>query len=168
MEEVQNPGSILNRISPSGVAWVVGIFAILVWAWHGAEIHPLQLLQDGGNIKTMAADFVPPDFSDWRDYVREMLVTIQVAVWGTLLAIICAVPLGILSASNIVPAWIYQPTRRLMDCSRAINEMIWAMLFVCAVGLGPFSGMLALWAHSTGVLAKLFSEAVESHKETAC
>ena len=165
MEEVQNPGSILNRISPSGVAWVVGIFAILVWAWHGAEIHPLQLLQDGGNIKTMAADFVPPDFSDWRDYVREMLVTIQVAVWGTLLAIICAVPLGILSASNIVPAWIYQPTRRLMDCSRAINEMIWAMLFVCAVGLGPFSGMLALWAHSTGVLAKLFSEAVESIKK---
>ena len=165
MEEVQNPGSILNRISPSGVAWAVGIFAILVWAWHGAEIHPLQLLQDGGNIKTMAADFVPPDFSDWRDYVREMLVTIQVAVWGTLLAIICAVPLGILSASNIVPAWIYQPTRRLMDCSRAINEMIWAMLFVCAVGLGPFSGMLALWAHSTGVLAKLFSEAVESIKK---
>ncbi len=41
MEEVQNPGSILNRISPSGVAWAVGIFAILVWAWHGAEIHPL-------------------------------------------------------------------------------------------------------------------------------
>ena len=164
MEEVQNPGSILNRISPSGVAWGVGIFAILVWAWHGAEIHPLQLLQDGGNIKTMAADFVPPDFSDWRDYVREMLVTIQVAVWGTLLAIICAVPLGILSASNIVPAWIYQPTRRLMDCSRAINEMIWAMLF------GPWP----LFRHARPLGAfhrrsgQAFFRSRGIHQETAC
>ena len=80
MEEIQNPGSILNRISPSGVAWVAGVLAILVWSWHGAEIHPLQLLQDGGNIRTMAADFIPPDFSEWRDYVSEMLITIQVAV----------------------------------------------------------------------------------------
>jgi len=50
----------------------------------------------------------------------------------------------------------------LMDACRAINEMVFAMLFVVAVGLGPFAGVLALWIHTSGVLAKLFSEAVEA------
>jgi phosphonate transport system permease protein len=49
-----------------------------------------------------------------------------------------------------------------MDCCRAINEMVFAMLFIVAVGLGPFAGVLALWIHTTGTLAKLFSEAVEA------
>ncbi|MEQ8807071.1 MAG: phosphonate ABC transporter, permease protein PhnE, partial [Rhodospirillales bacterium] len=74
----------------------------------------------------------------------------------------CSVPLGILSSQNLVPWWVYQPTRRLMDAARAINEFVFAMLFVVAVGLGPFAGVLALWVHTTGVLAKLFSEAVEA------
>ncbi len=107
-------------------------------------------------------DFFPPDFTDWRLYATEMVVTLQVAIWGTLLAVVCAVPLGILSSDNIVPWWVYHPVRRLMDAARAINEMVFAMLFVVAVGLGPFAGVLALWVHTTGVLAKLFSEAVEA------
>ena len=49
-----------------------------------------------------------------------------------------------------------------MDAARAINEMVFAMMFVVAVGLGPFAGVLALWVHTTGTLAKLFSEAVEA------
>jgi phosphonate transport system permease protein len=72
------------------------------------------------------------------------------------------VPFGLLSSANITPAWIHQPIRRLMDSARAINEMVFAMLFVVAVGLGPFAGVLALWVHTTGSLAKLFSEAVEA------
>jgi phosphonate transport system permease protein len=52
--------------------------------------------------------------------------------------------------------------RRLMDAFRAINEMVFAMLFIVAVGLGPFAGVMALWIHTTGVLAKLFAEAVEA------
>jgi phosphonate transport system permease protein len=91
-----------------------------------------------------------------------MLVTLSIAVWGTVLAVIFAVPLGLLSATNIAPAWVRQPVRRLMDAARAINEMVFAMLFIVAVGLGPFAGVLALFVHTTGVLAKLFSEAVES------
>jgi len=89
-------------------------------------------------------------------------VTVQIAIWGTLLAILCAVPFGLLSASNVAPAWVYQPVRRLMDALRAINEMVFAMLFIVAVGLGPFAGVLALFVHTTGTLAKLFSEAVEA------
>ena len=61
-----------------------------------------------------------------------------------------------------MPVWVYQPVRRLMDACRAINEMVFAMLFIVAVGLGPFAGVLALWIHTTGTLAKLFSEAVEA------
>jgi phosphonate transport system permease protein len=70
--------------------------------------------------------------------------------------------LGLLSSSNIAPWWIAQPVRRLMDAARAINEMVFAMLFVVAVGLGPFAGVLALFVHTTGILSKLFSEAVEA------
>ncbi|HEY0294308.1 MAG TPA: phosphonate ABC transporter, permease protein PhnE, partial [Bordetella sp.] len=88
--------------------------------------------------------------------------TIQIAIWGTFLAIVCAVPFALLCYSNIVPAWVYQPMRRLMDACRAINEMVFAMLFIAAVGLGPFAGVLALWVHTMGVLAKLFSESVEA------
>jgi hypothetical protein len=65
-------------------------------------------------------------------------------------------------AANIAPRWVYQPVRRLMDACRAINEMVFAMLFIVAVGLGPFAGVLALAVHTTGTLAKLFSEAVEA------
>ncbi len=136
--------------------------AVLAGSWRGADMRPAALFADGGNMVTYIASFFPPNFSDWRIYLQEMLVTVQIAVWGTVLAVICAVPLGLLSSTNIAPAWIYQPVRRLMDAARAINEMVFAMLFIVAVGLGPFAGVLALWVHTTGILAKLFSEAVEA------
>ena len=91
-----------------------------------------------------------------------MVVTVHIAIWGTVLAIVAAVPMGLLCASNITPAWVHQPVRRIMDACRAINEMVFAMLFIVAVGLGPFAGVLALAVHTTGTLAKLFSEAVEA------
>ncbi|HKA42211.1 MAG TPA: phosphonate ABC transporter, permease protein PhnE [Burkholderiales bacterium] len=148
-----------------GIGWYAGWGAavvLLAWAWEGAEIHPLALLRHSDNMAKYASDFFPPDFRDWRLYVREMVVTLHIALWGTLLAIIAAVPLGLLCASNIAPAWVRQPVRRVMDALRAINEMVFAMLFIVAVGLGPFAGVLALFVHTTGTLAKLFSEAVEA------
>lgn len=137
-------------------------FAVLAWSWQGAEIRPLALLKDAGNMATFASDFFPPNFRDWKFYVEEMLITIQIAIWGTVLAVVFAIPFGLLSAENIAPVWVHQPVRRLMDALRAINEMVFAMLFVVAVGLGPFAGVLALFLHTTGILAKLFSEAVEA------
>jgi phosphonate transport system permease protein len=138
-------------------AWALAL-GVLAWAWRGAEIRPLDLLRDSGNIGTYASEFFPPDFRDWRIYAREMVITVHIALWGTLLAVLAAVPMGLLSSANIAPAWIHQPVRRLMDACRAINEM----LFIVAVGLGPFAGVLALTVHTTGTLAKLFSEAVEA------
>ncbi|MET0174071.1 MAG: phosphonate ABC transporter, permease protein PhnE, partial [Agrobacterium vaccinii] len=86
----------------------------------------------------------------------------QIAVWGTFLAVLLSIPFGILSAHNMAPWWVNQPVRRLMDMFRAIHEVVFAVLFVVAVGLGPFAGVMALFIHTTGILAKLFSEAVEA------
>jgi len=147
------------------IAWYVG-WAVLVLvlgaSWEGADMRPMTLLQDSGNMVKYAADFFPPNFGQWRFYVSEMVVTLQIALWGTVLAVISAIPLGLLASSNITPWWVYQPVRRVLDSFRAINEMVFAMLFVVAVGLGPFAGVLALWIHTTGTLAKLFSESVEA------
>jgi phosphonate transport system permease protein len=125
-------------------------------------MRPAELFRDSSNMASYAADFFPPNFRQWRLYVDEMVVTLQIALWGTALAVVTAVPMALLASANIVPWWIYQPVRRLMDACRAINEMVFAMLFVVAVGLGPFAGVLALWIHTSGILAKLFSEAVEA------
>lgn len=152
---VRRPG--LTKLLFWGLA-----LGFLVWAWQGAEMRPAALFADSGNMAQFAAGFFPPDFKEWRIYVDEMIVTVHIAVWGTLLAVVCAIPFGLLSSSNITPAWIHQPVRRLMDAARAINEMVFAMLFIVAVGLGPFAGVLALWVHTTGILAKLFAEAVEA------
>lgn len=159
---------ISNQFSPDHKTPIVSLLgwgaflAVLVWSWHGAEMNPSALIKYSGNMLQLGADFFPPNFHDWEVYIKEMLITVQIAVWGTFLAIILSVPLGIMSSENLVPWWVYQPTRRLMDAARAINEMVFAMIFVVAVGLGPFAGVLALFVHTTGILAKLFSEAVEA------
>lgn len=142
--------------------WIALGAVILSWSWNGAEIQPLQLFESSGNIIEYGADFMPPDFTDWRLYARETITTVQIAICGTFLAVISAVPFGLLSAANLAPPVIYQPIRRLMDACRAINEMVFAMLFIVAVGLGPFAGVLALAVTTTGTLAKLFAEAVET------
>src|SRR5262245_49351498 len=114
------------------MAWGL-VLAILAASWKGADIRPADLFRDAGNMRTYAADFFPPNFRDWRIYVSEMLVTLEIAVWGTTLAVALAIPFGLLCSSNVVPWWVYQPMRRLMDCARAINEIVFAMLFVVAV-----------------------------------
>jgi phosphonate transport system permease protein len=150
-----------KRSWSSLVMWAV-VFALLGAAWRGADMRPLELFADSQNMGTFARGFFPPDFTEWRTYVHEMWVTVAVALWGTALAIVCAVPFGLMSSHNLAPRWLLHPVRRLMDACRAINEMVFAMLFIVAVGLGPFAGVLALWVHTTGVLAKLFAEAVEA------
>jgi len=142
-------------------AWGL-LILMLVASWNGADMRPMDLWRDSDNMKSYATEFFPPNFSHWKFYLEEMLVTLQIALWGTFLAVLTAIPFGLMASSNIVPWWVYSPTRRLMDSFRAINEMVFAMLFVVAVGLGPFAGVLALWIHTTGILAKLFSEAVEA------
>ena len=159
--ELLIPTKDKKRSALSLIGWAV-LFMILATSWEGADMRPMDLISDASNMGEYAAGFFPPNFTDWKMYVEEIWITIQIAIWGTALSVVLSVPLGIMSSDNIAPWWICQPTRRLMDAARAINEMVFAMLFVVAVGLGPFAGVLALWIHTTGVLAKLFSEAVEA------
>ncbi|MFM7330552.1 MAG: phosphonate ABC transporter, permease protein PhnE [Brachymonas sp.] len=162
---LSNHAAMAEAASKHSWGWYLGWAALLLLlaaSWNGADMRPLELLRDSGNMAKYASEFFPPNFADWKMYVREMVITLQIAVWGTALAVVSAIPLGLLASSNIAPWWINQPVRRVLDAFRAINEMVFAMLFVVAVGLGPFAGVLALWIHTTGTLAKLFSEAVES------
>lgn len=138
------------------------VLAVLAGSWKGADMRPLDLWRDAGNMAQYARGFFPPDFHEWRYYVTELVITLQIALWGTALAIVCSVPLALLASGNLTPAWVHQPVRRMLDACRSINEMVFALLFVVAVGLGPFAGVLALWVHTTGALSKLFSEAVEA------
>ena len=85
------------------LSWAV-VLAVLVVSWQGAEMAPLTLIKDGGNMATFAADFFPPDFSQWQDYLTEMAVTLQIAVWGTALAVVLSIPFGLMSTNALAVA----------------------------------------------------------------
>ncbi len=139
------------------------LILLLGWSFFPAEINnAIYLWTDAGNMAEFGKDFLKPNFHEWEMYLAEMLVTVQIALWGTALSVIVGIPFALLSSENIVPMWIVQPIRRLMDAFRAINEIVFAMLFVVAVGLGPFAGVMAILVHNTGIIAKLFSESVEA------
>jgi phosphonate transport system permease protein len=91
-----------------------------------------------------------------------MWLTVQIALWGTTLAVFAAIPFGLACARNIAPLWLQQPMRLLMNLLRSVPDLVIGMLFLVAVGLGPFAGVMALALNTAGVLAKLFSEAVEA------
>lgn len=135
---------------------------VLIWAAYGSELNFVALVMNAGNMLDLLGDFYPPDFREWNYYLEEMLVTLQIAICGTVLAVVTAVPLSVLASNNIVPSYIRVPTRVSMDLLRSINALVFAMLFVVIVGLGPFAGVLAIWIHTTGVLTKMYSEAIEA------
>ena len=142
--------------------WLI-IAGLLAWSWTPTEMYKIVgLVTDWRNMAEFASGFLTPNFANWRQYVGEMVETVQIALWATALAVFFGIPFAILASSNICPQWVVQPTRRLMDSFRAIHEMVFALLFVVAVGLGPLAGILALALHNIGVIAKLFSEAVEA------
>jgi phosphonate transport system permease protein len=162
----------------------VSLVCLLVWGWIAVDMRPMELIEGGEKMREMIlggvnergfkeVGFLPGSLSwsdlqmytrwdTWSTYTEDMIITIHMAIWSTLLAVFLAIPFGLLSAENVTPLWLRQPVRRLMDTFRAINELVFALIFVVAVGLGPMAGVLALWIHTTGILAKLFSEAVES------
>jgi phosphonate transport system permease protein len=105
------------------------------------------------------------DIANWdhAELWRSMLETVAMAYLGTMLAVVVAVPLGFLGARNVIPARVFRfCTRRLFDGLRGLDQLIWALVFVRAMGLGPIAGIMAIAVAETGVLAKLFAEAVEN------
>jgi len=140
-----------------------GMAIVLGWAARVIELRPFELLRDIGNVGVFLKGYLHPSFANLGEYSWQCVVTLCIALWGTLLAVTISVPLGLLGARNLSPhPAVYFVTRRLMDLLRAVNEFVFALMFVTAVGLGPFAGMLALGIHTGGVLGKLLSETIES------
>lgn len=160
--EIVVPRYALSHRAKGWAIWII-IAGLLAWSWSPAEMfRAASLVTDWRNMAEFGKAFLTPNFHEWESYLIDMVVTIQIAVWGTALAVVFGIPVSILCSSNVAPQWIVQPLRRLMDACRAINEIVFALLFVVAVGLGPFAGVMALFVHNLGIFAKLFSEAVES------
>jgi phosphonate transport system permease protein len=140
-----------------------GISAFLAFSFADVDLGNVsRLVTNSTNIQTFAQGLLQPDFSNWRLFVAQMWLTIQIALWGTFLAVLLAVPMGLVAARNIAPFWVVTPVRWVMNLLRSIPDLVMALLFIVAVGLGPLAGVLAITLNTTGVLAKLFSEAVES------
>jgi phosphonate transport system permease protein len=141
----------------------LGLAVVLGWAAQVIELRPLELLRDIGNIGVFLKGYLHPSFTHAGLYAWQCVITICIALWGTVMAVAIAVPLGLLGARNLAPhPVLYHAARRLMDLFRAVNEFVFALMFVTAVGLGPFAGMLALGIHTGGVLGKLLSETIEA------
>ena len=145
----------------------LGLTLVLAVALGGAarviELRPIELIRDVGNVAIFLRGYLNPSFAHVGEYAWQCVVTACIALWGTVLAIVIAVPLGLLGARNLAPhPTVYFAARRTMDVLRAVNEFVFALMFVTAVGLGPFAGMLALGVHTGGVLGKLLSETVEA------
>ncbi|SDB71899.1 phosphonate ABC transporter, permease protein PhnE [Belnapia rosea] len=105
----------------------------------------------------------PPDFSGLPDLLRRAAETVAIATLGTSLAALLALPLTLLAARPVAPLpALYHPARGLLDALRGIDGFVFALIFVAAVGLGPFAGMLGIALHSAGSIAKLWSEALET------
>ena len=123
-----------------------------------------RILQGLGQLGQIAALMLPPS-ADGHEalYFKALLQTLSIALLGTLLASVFALPLGFLAARNVVPNWfLHLLTRRGLDAVRSIDALIWALIWVNVVGLGPFAGLLAIATADVGALAKLISEAVEA------
>jgi phosphonate transport system permease protein len=136
--------------------------AVLAVWWLGISVGRL-----GGGLETLArfvAMMIPPATGgQLKLFLDGMAETLAIAFLGTVIATAAAVPLALLSAANTAPSRILRfLVRRALDTLRGIDTLIWALVFVGAVGLGPFAGILAVAVSDTGSFGKLFSEAIES------
>jgi phosphonate transport system permease protein len=159
---LQPPRRTLVERGPDILVWG-GVLALLAVSFGPVDMgHVAKLFTGSQNMREFGAEFLHPDFTDWRLYVAQMWLTVQIALWGTVLAILIAVPFGLGCARNVSPPWLQQPLRLAMNLLRSIPDLLIGLVFIVAVGLGPFSGVMALALNTGGVLAKLFSEAVEA------
>jgi phosphonate transport system permease protein len=156
------PTRSLAQRAPDLLLWG-GLVVLLAIAFGPVELNKLPLLfSNSANIQELGRGFLTPDFTHLTLYVAKMWETVQMALWGTALAVLAAVPLSLLASRNITPSYIQWPVRRFLDVVRSVPDLVIGMIFLVAVGPGPLAGVMALSIGTSGVLAKLFSEAVES------
>ena len=155
--------------TPSGLLplpLVGGVLALLCGLWLTAPIVEVDFVRLIGSIGRMIAFagqmFVTPDWSYVPQLLAKMLETIEMTVLGTAIAIVVSLPLGILAAHNATPhPVVYRVTRDFLSLMRALPELVWALVFVSAVGLGPLPGVMALAFVTVGFMGKFFAESIE-------
>ncbi|TCZ64960.1 phosphonate ABC transporter, permease protein PhnE [Roseicella aquatilis] len=156
----------LPRGRALGLAALLAALALLGLGLWRLEIAPGRLLSGFGQLLGFLGLMLPPDPGSWS---RCLLIlhglgeTVAIAFLGTLLAALIAFPLGFLAARNTTMSRIVRfASRRLLDGIRGIDALIWALIWVGVVGLGPFAGLLAIMTSDIGTFGKLFSEAIEA------
>lgn len=138
------------------------LLAALVWSARSIDLSIAELVRGTPYMVDLVSRMMPPNWAFLSRLVHPVFETVQLAVWGTLLAVVLALPLCFLGARNLSPSpLVFHVTRQLFNAARGINEIIFALIFVAAVGLGPFAGVLALTIHGAGMLGKFFAEAIE-------
>jgi phosphonate transport system permease protein len=154
--------SPLRRPSAGTFAGLVAVVAVVAWSARGADFSPAGLASGVPDIAEFLARLWPPDFTQLGKIVSLLAETLQMAVIGTLLGALASLLLSLTAARNIAPRPLYLVSRFVLNVLRSIPELVFALMFVTAVGLGPFAGILALAIGVIGTMAKIFAEAIES------
>jgi len=157
---IARPAGPLGWWPRTGIA--AAAVALLWWAAQGSQVSFGELGKGLPWIADFLSRMFPPNWAFLDKLVQPAIETVQIAIWGTLLAVFLALPVCFLAARNLTPNMaVYHATRQVLNITRGINEIILALVFVAAVGLGPFPGVLALAVHGAGMLGKFFSESIE-------
>ncbi len=136
--------------------------ALFVQALVVVKARPQDLVTGISGMADLLRRATPPNFSLLGSVIWPTLETLDAAIFGTVVGMVIALPLAILAARNVTPSRVlYGIARGGIGLTRAVPDLIWALLFVTAVGLGPFPGALALAVHSIGMLGRLFAEVIE-------
>ncbi len=161
----QSQASRVTSIAIGGTALALYVFGLVM-----LDVSPVRLWNGAGRLFDLVVLMLPPTPGTWEHfhtYLGALGQTLAIAFLGTLLAGILAVPFGFLAARNVVANRVlHLLTRRGMDTVRSIDTLIWALIWIDVVGLGPFAGALAIASSDFGALAKLMSEAIEDGRRT--
>jgi phosphonate transport system permease protein len=153
-----------NRFIAHLLFW--GAFAgVAAWSFYGSEFNLEVLGNAAPRMEEFFSRFVPPDWSVADMVFYSAVETLMIALAGTVLAVVISLPLGFLAASNISPLWFSASLKTLLGVIRSIPLIVVAVIFVSAVGLGPFPGALAIAFHSIGMLGKFYAEEFETADE---
>jgi phosphonate transport system permease protein len=145
-------------------ALMFGLFGVFAFGLVHLEFSPARMWSGLRQLGWITMLMLPPDpGSSLPLYLKALGETLSIALLGTTLAAIFALPVSLLAAKNIVPSGIFRfPVRRLFDSIRGVDTLIWALVWINVVGLGPFAGVLAIAVSDFGLFGKLFSEAIEA------
>ena len=153
-----------NRLIAHVGLWA-GILALTVWACWWSEFSVRSLFQSGPGFLDFFERMKSPDWSVSGDVFTATVETLTIALAGTAISVVVSLPLGFLASSNVSPVWISSPAESFIENIPAVPLILVAIVFVAAVGLGPFPGVLAIAFHSTGMLAKFYAEEFETAGE---